>query len=108
MVLSFILFICFLHIIFNPSGFEWQKIVEDWDDWTKWISSHGGIGMPATKSWESWWAEEQEHLQYTGFMGQFREIVLSISVRNSVSIVFLIVHDRALLYLLKSYGFTGG
>ncbi|KAK9003071.1 hypothetical protein V6N11_060642 [Hibiscus sabdariffa] len=52
-VLSFILVIGFLHFIFNPSGFEWQKlvedwdewqkIVEDWDDWTKWISSHGGI-----------------------------------------------------------------
>ncbi|KAK8580985.1 hypothetical protein V6N12_071233 [Hibiscus sabdariffa] len=100
-VLSFILVIGFLHFIFNPSGFEWQKIVEDWDewqkivedwdDWTKWISSHGGIGMPATKSWESWWAEEQEHLQYTGFMGQFREIVLSISVWSCVlfKIVFM-------------------
>ncbi|XP_011624302.2 callose synthase 5 [Amborella trichopoda] len=62
---------------FNPSGFEWQKIVEDWDDWTKWISSRGGIGVPATKSWESWWDEEQEHLQYTGFMGRLWEIVLS-------------------------------
>ncbi|KAK8572948.1 hypothetical protein V6N13_048512 [Hibiscus sabdariffa] len=100
-VLSFILVIGFLHFIFNPSGFEWQnivedwdewqKIVEDWDDWTKWISSHGGIGMPATKSWESWWAEEQEHLQYTGFMGQFREIVLSISAWSCVlfKIVFM-------------------
>ncbi|KAK8514492.1 hypothetical protein V6N12_009194 [Hibiscus sabdariffa] len=47
--------------------------------------------MPATKSWESWWAEEQEHLQYTRFMGQFREIVLSISVWSCVlfKIVFM-------------------
>lgn len=68
----------FAPFIFNPSGFEWQKIVDDWDDWTKWISSHGGIGVPATKSWESWWDEEQEHLQSTGFMGRFWEIVLSL------------------------------
>ncbi|XP_056696651.1 callose synthase 5 [Spinacia oleracea] len=68
----------FAPFIFNPSGFEWQKIVDDWDDWTKWISSHGGIGVPATKSWESWWGEEQEHLLSTGFTGRFWEIVLSL------------------------------
>ncbi|KAG5534087.1 hypothetical protein RHGRI_022278 [Rhododendron griersonianum] len=33
----------FAPFLFNPSGFEWPKIVEDWDDWTKWISSHGGV-----------------------------------------------------------------
>ncbi|KAK4781006.1 hypothetical protein SAY87_017112 [Trapa incisa] len=68
----------FAPFLFNPSGFEWQKIVDDWDDWTKWISSRGGIGVPASKSWESWWDEEQEHLQYTGVLGRFWEIVLSL------------------------------
>ncbi|XP_077211954.1 callose synthase 5-like [Tasmannia lanceolata] len=68
----------FAPFLFNPSGFEWQKIVDDWEDWTKWISSRGGIGVPANKSWESWWEEEQEHLQYTGFSGRFWEIVLSL------------------------------
>ncbi|XP_054821590.1 callose synthase 5-like isoform X3 [Prosopis cineraria] len=68
----------FAPFLFNPSGFEWQKIVEDWDDWSKWIHSHGGIGVPANKSWESWWGEEQEHLQHTGFLGRFLEVVLSL------------------------------
>ncbi|KAK9678325.1 hypothetical protein RND81_11G203700 [Saponaria officinalis] len=68
----------FAPFMFNPSGFEWQKIVDDWDDWTKWISSHGGIGVPATKSWESWWDEEQEHLLHTSFVGRFWEIILSL------------------------------
>ncbi|MCD7448465.1 Callose synthase 5 [Datura stramonium] len=63
---------------FNPSGFEWQKIVDDWDDWAKWISNHGGIGVPATKSWESWWDEEQEHLQYSGLIGRFCELLLAM------------------------------
>ncbi|KAF3792492.1 Callose synthase 5 [Nymphaea thermarum] len=67
----------FSPFLFNPSGFEWQKIVDDWDDWAKWISSRGGIGVPGDKSWESWWEEEQEHLQYTGLSGRFCEIVLS-------------------------------
>ncbi|GLT53892.1 hypothetical protein SLA2020_271280 [Shorea laevis] len=68
----------FAPFLFNPSGFEWQKIVEDWDDWAKWINSRGGIGVPAIKSWESWWDEEQEHMQYTGLLGRFWEIILSL------------------------------
>lgn len=74
MVCSFL----FAPFLFNPSGFEWQKIVDDWDDWTKWINSHGGIGVPANKSWESWWDEEQEHLQHTGLIGRICEIVLAL------------------------------
>ncbi|KAK6125574.1 hypothetical protein DH2020_040684 [Rehmannia glutinosa] len=54
------------------------KIVEDFDDWAKWMNNRGGIGVPATKSWESWWAEEQEHLQYTGLVGRFWEIILAL------------------------------
>ncbi|KAF5199964.1 Callose synthase [Thalictrum thalictroides] len=68
----------FAPFLFNPSAFEWQKVVDDWEDWTKWISSHGGIGVPVNKSWESWWMEEQDHLQYTGIAGKFWEVVLSL------------------------------
>ncbi|KAK3199931.1 hypothetical protein Dsin_023346, partial [Dipteronia sinensis] len=68
----------FAPFLFNPSGFEWQKTVDDWDDWSKWISSGGGIGVPASQSWESWWDEEQEHLLHTGFLGRLWEIILSL------------------------------
>ncbi|XLR45632.1 hypothetical protein S83_030292 [Arachis hypogaea] len=64
--------------LFNPSGFEWQKIVDDWTDWNKWISIRGGIGVPPEKSWESWWEEEQDHLQYSGTRGIIAEILLSL------------------------------
>ncbi|KAM3194813.1 hypothetical protein ACQJBY_071079 [Aegilops geniculata] len=68
----------FAPFLFNPSGFEWQKVVDDWDDWNKWISSRGGIGVPANKAWESWWEEEQEHLLSTGIIGRIWEIILSL------------------------------
>ncbi|KAI9074820.1 hypothetical protein K1719_043244 [Acacia pycnantha] len=68
----------FAPFLFNPSGFEWQKIVEDWDDWSNWINSHGDISAPASKRWESWWDEEQEHLNYTGFLGRTMECILSL------------------------------
>ena len=63
--------------LFNPSGFEWQKIVDDWDDWNKWVSNRGGIGVPSDKSWESWWDEEQTHLRTSGLRGQIIEMLLS-------------------------------
>ncbi|KAK7824056.1 callose synthase 9 [Quercus suber] len=33
----------FAPYIFNPSGFEWQKTVEDFDDWTSWLMYKGGV-----------------------------------------------------------------
>ncbi|KAK9736029.1 hypothetical protein RND81_04G245800 [Saponaria officinalis] len=68
----------FAPFLFNPSGFEWQKIVDDWTDWNKWISNQGGIGVPPEKSWESWWEEEQEHLRHSGVRGIIAEILLSL------------------------------
>ncbi|KAF2286296.1 hypothetical protein GH714_013369 [Hevea brasiliensis] len=35
----------FAPFLFNPSGFEWQKIVDDWTDWNKWISNRGEEAM---------------------------------------------------------------
>ncbi|PPS12675.1 hypothetical protein GOBAR_AA07956 [Gossypium barbadense] len=49
----------FAPYIFNPSGFEWQKTVEDFDDWTSWLLYKGGVGVKGDDSWESWWDEEQ-------------------------------------------------
>ncbi|XP_010265915.1 PREDICTED: callose synthase 3 [Nelumbo nucifera] len=68
----------FAPFLFNPSGFEWQKIVDDWTDWNKWISNRGGIGVPPEKSWESWWEKEQEHLRHSGKRGIIAEIVLAL------------------------------
>ncbi|KAK1388211.1 hypothetical protein POM88_016389 [Heracleum sosnowskyi] len=65
-------------LIYSASGFVQPNVVEDYDDWSKWISQHGGIGIPAVRSWESWWAEEQENLRCTGLIGQLAEIILFI------------------------------
>ncbi|XP_014500928.1 callose synthase 2 [Vigna radiata var. radiata] len=67
----------FAPFLFNPSGFEWQKIVDDWTDWHKWISNRGGIGVSPDKSWESWWEKEHEHLRHSGKRGIATEIILA-------------------------------
>ncbi|VFQ73167.1 unnamed protein product [Cuscuta campestris] len=48
----------FAPYLFNPSGFEWQKTVEDFRDWTNWLLYRGGIGVKGEESWEAWWDEE--------------------------------------------------
>ncbi|KAG2241546.1 hypothetical protein Bca52824_096470, partial [Brassica carinata] len=50
----------FAPYIFNPSGFEWQK----------WSRSKGEL------SWESWWEEEQMHIQT--LRGRILETILSL------------------------------
>ncbi|KMT14382.1 hypothetical protein BVRB_4g071620 [Beta vulgaris subsp. vulgaris] len=82
----------FAPFLFNPSGFEWQKIVDDWTDWNKWISNTGGIGVPPEKSWESWWEEEQEHLRHSGIRGIIAEILLSLR---------FFIYQYGLVYHLK-------
>nr|DAD30693.1 TPA_asm: hypothetical protein HUJ06_009544 [Nelumbo nucifera] len=66
----------FAPYIFNPSGFEWQKTVEDFDDWTNWLLYRGGVGVIGEDSWESWWDEEQVHIQT--LRGRILETILSL------------------------------
>ncbi|RCV43392.1 hypothetical protein SETIT_9G290700v2 [Setaria italica] len=66
----------FAPYIFNPSGFEWQKTVEDFDDWTNWLLYKGGVGVKGDNSWESWWEEEQAHIRT--FRGRFLETILTL------------------------------
>ncbi|KAL4565116.1 hypothetical protein LXL04_029201 [Taraxacum kok-saghyz] len=68
----------FAPFLFNPSGFESQKILDDWSDWNKWITNTGGIGVSPEKSWESWWEREQDHLRYIGKRGVIGEILLAL------------------------------
>lgn len=66
----------FAPYIFNPSGFEWQKTVEDFDDWISWLLYKGGVGVKGDNSWESWWDEEQIHIQT--LRGRILETILSL------------------------------
>ncbi|KAJ4977031.1 hypothetical protein NE237_002137 [Protea cynaroides] len=64
--------------LFNPSGFDEGKIMEDWKDWNYWIKNEGNIGAQRDKSWESWWEDEQSHLRHSGMSARILEILLSL------------------------------
>ncbi|PKA66554.1 Callose synthase 12 [Apostasia shenzhenica] len=64
--------------VFNPSGFDWLKTVDDFDEFLNWIWYRGGIFAKSEQSWEKWWEEEQDHLRTTGLWGKLLEIVLDL------------------------------
>ncbi|KAK1258748.1 putative callose synthase 8 [Acorus gramineus] len=82
----------FAPFLFNPSGFAWRKIVEDWIDWKKWMRKEGGIGAQQDKSWESWWNDEQAHLKHTSLCSRIVEILLSLR---------FFIYQYGLVYHLK-------
>ncbi|XP_074556464.1 callose synthase 9-like isoform X2 [Curcuma longa] len=65
----------FAPYLFNPCGFEWQKTVEDFRDWTDWLFYRGGIGVKGEESWEAWWDEELAHIHT--LRGRILETILS-------------------------------
>ncbi|KAJ6887509.1 hypothetical protein NC651_027753 [Populus alba x Populus x berolinensis] len=67
----------FAPFLFNPAGFDWEKIVDDWKNLNKWIRQPGGIGIQQDKSWQSWWNDEQAHLCGSGLGARLFEILLS-------------------------------
>ncbi|PPD72666.1 hypothetical protein GOBAR_DD30439 [Gossypium barbadense] len=68
----------FAPFLFNPSGLDWLKTVDDFHDFMNWIWYRGSIFAKATESWESWWYEEQYHLVTTSLWGKLLEIVLNL------------------------------
>jgi callose synthase len=68
----------FAPFIFNPAGFAWHNIVDDWADWKKWMSNQGGIGVHPEKSWESWWIAENSHLPHSTLSSRIAEVLLSL------------------------------
>ena len=64
--------------VFNPSGFDWLKTVDDFDDFMNWIWFRGSVFAKAEQSWERWWYEEQEHLRTTGALGKVMEVILEL------------------------------
>ncbi|XP_024538919.1 callose synthase 12 [Selaginella moellendorffii] len=64
--------------VFNPSGFDWLKTVDDYEDFFNWVFYRGGVLVKADQSWESWWDEEQDHLRTTGIWGKVFEVILSL------------------------------
>ena len=64
--------------VFNPSGFDWLKTVEDFEDFLQWLWFKGDVFVRGEQSWAVWWEEEQAHYRTTGVWGKLLEIILTL------------------------------
>ncbi|CAH9106645.1 unnamed protein product [Cuscuta epithymum] len=94
----------FAPYLFNPSGFEWQKTVEDFRDWTNWLLYRGGIGVKGEESWEAWWDEELAHIRT--FSGRLMETILSLRFFIFQYGIVYKLHVQADNTSLTIYGFS--
>ncbi|XP_058198210.1 callose synthase 9 isoform X2 [Rhododendron vialii] len=94
----------FAPYLFNPSGFEWQKTVEDFRDWTNWLLYRGGIGVKGQESWEAWWDEELAHIRT--FSGRVMETILSLRFFIFQYGVVYKLHLQGTETSLSVYGFS--
>ncbi|XP_074321394.1 callose synthase 9-like [Silene latifolia] len=94
----------FAPYLFNPSGFEWQKTVEDFRDWTNWLLYRGGIGVKGEESWEAWWEEELGHIR--SLSGRIAETILSLRFFIFQYGIVYKLHVQGTNTSLAVYGFS--
>ncbi|TXG73150.1 hypothetical protein EZV62_001729 [Acer yangbiense] len=94
----------FAPYLFNPSGFEWQKVVEDFREWTNWLFYRGGIGVKGAESWEAWWDEELVYgLSWAVFAGLiilFKVFTFSQKISVNFQLLLRFIQGISLILLL--------
>lgn len=45
---------------FNPVTFQWNKVAEDYEHWSRWMAETGGA---SDQSWGVWWREENTYFK---------------------------------------------
>ncbi|KAK1642299.1 hypothetical protein QYE76_060104 [Lolium multiflorum] len=78
--------------IFNPSCFDWQKVVADWMDWREWMGKKGGFGMSVEQGWEAWWSREHAHFRNSSIRALVMDIIMSLR---------FLVYQYAIVYYLN-------
>lgn len=56
---------------FNPSGLDWDKIIDDYNDWQNWLKTTND----SSESWFGWWSNELEYLEHSTRGARFMMLV---------------------------------
>ena len=101
--------------VFNPSGFDWVSMVDDWTDFVKWLWVKDGLLAVEGSSWEDWWRGEHKHLEKTGAWGLAMEAVLALrflffqyAVIYQVRVCTLYSPSSWMWKILEMGGWSGG
>ncbi|OQS06289.1 callose synthase [Thraustotheca clavata] len=56
---------------FNPSGLDWDKVIDDYNDWQHWLQTKND----SSESWLGWWTNELEYLEHSTPYSRFVQSV---------------------------------
>ncbi|EQC32617.1 hypothetical protein SDRG_09930 [Saprolegnia diclina VS20] len=56
---------------FNPSGLDWDKVIEDYNDWQNWLQTKND----SSESWFGWWTTELEYLEHSTASARFVQMI---------------------------------
>ncbi|GLD96826.1 hypothetical protein PINS_up005509 [Pythium insidiosum] len=57
--------------VFNPSGLDWDKLIEDYNDWQTWLQTSND----SAQSWLGWWTSELEYLEHSSWFSRMVSLV---------------------------------
>ncbi|CAK4075329.1 unnamed protein product [Aphanomyces euteiches] len=68
---------------FNPSGLDWDKCIDDYNDWQNWLQTKND----SSESWFGWWSNELEYLEHSStsaklvqFLRKCRFLLVAIGI----------------------------
>ncbi|OQR84190.1 callose synthase [Achlya hypogyna] len=56
---------------FNPSGLDWDKVIDDYNDWQNWLQTKND----SSESWFGWWTTELEYLEHSTPSARFVQMI---------------------------------
>ncbi|TMW64727.1 hypothetical protein Poli38472_011607 [Pythium oligandrum] len=56
---------------FNPSGLDWDKLIEDYNDWQNWLKTSND----SAQSWLGWWSSELEYLEHSTWFSRMISLI---------------------------------
>ncbi|TYZ60530.1 hypothetical protein PybrP1_003063, partial [[Pythium] brassicae (nom. inval.)] len=56
---------------FNPSGLDWDKLIDDYNDWQNWLKTTND----SSASWSGWFSNEVEYLEHSTGGSRFMSMI---------------------------------
>ena len=80
---------------FNPSGLDWDKIIDDYNDWQNWLRTMND----SSESWYGWWSIEVEYLEHSSAGARFitflrKSRFLALAVGIYLNMVYRVYYKR--------------
>ncbi|TMW64728.1 hypothetical protein Poli38472_011608 [Pythium oligandrum] len=80
---------------FNPSGLDWDKIIEDYNDWQNWLRTTND----SAESWFGWWSNELAYIEHSSWGSRMVSLIrksrfLAVAIGMYLQLVYNVYFER--------------